>query len=219
MITELKRWKRHDKNSVTMLYFWGYEHGREVWFTEEKYKAKLAQIKQRDANYYLTNRDRILSSQRNKLFTNDRSALNKRWRNMMTRCYNPKCASFKNYGGRADYPILVDLRWHKFENFLLDVQNHFVRGKDIDRKNNDGNYGPNNFRFTTRSQNSQNRRCSKLTDNDIHEIARLKFIEGFSWLRIANVFQVAHDNARRFLKCYCIRNPNYSPPIKTTDAP
>lgn len=219
MITELKRWKRHDKNPVTMLYFWGYEHEREVWFTEEEYKTKLPHIKQRDADYYLANRDRILSSQRHKLLTNDRSALNRKWRNMMTRCYNPKCSAFKNYGGRSDYPILVDLRWHEFENFLLDVQNYFVRGKDIDRKNNDGNYGPNNFRFATRSQNSQNRRCSKLTDSDIQEIARLKFIEGFSWLRIANFFQVAHDNARRFWVCYCIRNPNYRPPVKETDAP
>lgn len=40
------------------------------------------------------------------------------WRQMIRRCYDPKCKSFKGYGARG---VHVDTRWHSFADFQQDV--------------------------------------------------------------------------------------------------
>jgi len=66
------------------------------------------------------------------------------WKGMRKRCGNPQCKSFKNYGGRG---IKVCPRWDSFENFLSDM-GECPPKMSIDRKNNDGDYTPNNCHWT-----------------------------------------------------------------------
>lgn len=40
------------------------------------------------------------------------------WRQMIRRCYDPKCKSFKGYGAQG---VHVDTRWHSFADFQQDV--------------------------------------------------------------------------------------------------
>ena len=80
-----------------------------------------------------------------------------RWKTMKQRCYNPKCKSYKNYGGRG---IQVCQEWKNdflaFYNWA--INNGYQKELEIDRKDNDGNYTPENCRFVTRSKNNKNRR-------------------------------------------------------------
>lgn len=73
---------------------------------------------------------------------------------MKDRCTNLNNPHYKDYGGRG---IIVCERWMKFENFLEDVGIK-PEGKSIDRINNDGNYEPNNWRWSTPKEQANNRR-------------------------------------------------------------
>ena len=76
------------------------------------------------------------------------------WDAIVQRCENPKNTAYKSYGGRG---IKVCERWHKFENFYADVGDR-PEGLTFDRKDNDGDYEPTNWRWATRSEQQRNRR-------------------------------------------------------------
>lgn len=82
------------------------------------------------------------------------------WRSMKARCFNPKTHSYKSYGGRG---ITVCKKWvNSFENFYKDIGPRPNSTYQIDRINNNGNYSPKNCRWVTASENSSNRRTSKM---------------------------------------------------------
>jgi hypothetical protein len=82
--------------------------------------------------------------------------LYKIWSDMRSRCNNPKCSNYKNYGGRG---IAVWKEWASFINFAnWALSNGYEPSLTIDRKDNNGNYEPSNCRWVTNRQNNLNRR-------------------------------------------------------------
>lgn len=76
------------------------------------------------------------------------------WQLMISRCYNTRNKDYANYGGRG---IVVDERWHTFENFLADMGER-PAGKTLDRKKNELGYAKANCRWATPKEQASNRR-------------------------------------------------------------
>ena len=84
---------------------------------------------------------------------------------MLQRCYNPKNKKYKHYGGRGIE--VCDQRRQKLETFYGWAKANgyeMLIGKSkltLDRRDNDGNYTPENCRWATYSVQNFNRRSRK----------------------------------------------------------
>lgn len=87
-----------------------------------------------------------------KRYATDSGRLNRVWNGMMYRCGNPRDNGYRHYGGRG---IRVEFR--DFEHFRdWALSNGYQAGLEIDRRDNDGHYSPENCRFVTREVNMRN---------------------------------------------------------------
>lgn len=79
------------------------------------------------------------------------------WQALMQRCHNPSCEGYENYGQRG---ISVCKLWQESPEAFLDwgLAHGWKEGLQIDRKNNDGNYEPENCRFVSSKVNNNNKR-------------------------------------------------------------
>lgn len=85
---------------------------------------------------------------------NHRSKIYNAWISMVQRCTNPNVTHFERYGGRG---ITVCQEWiDKFEVFHNDVGDPPTPKHTLDRIDNDKGYEPNNVRWATRKEQSNN---------------------------------------------------------------
>ncbi len=79
------------------------------------------------------------------------------WESMKKRCHNPNNHAYAHYGGRG---ITVCERWHKFELFFEDMGCRPGEKYSIDRRDNDGNYCPENCYWATVKEQHRNKRSN-----------------------------------------------------------
>jgi hypothetical protein len=85
----------------------------------------------------------------------DRSRLSNLYWNMMTRCYNAQHKSYHRYGGRG---IVVCDEWRGHKDVFISwvLQNGWHPHLQLDRRNNDEGYSPDNCRFVDRKTQRAN---------------------------------------------------------------
>jgi hypothetical protein len=92
------------------------------------------------------------------------------WRGMMHRCYIPSNIEFDNYGGRG---IKVCKKWKEIIQFKKWFDKNYINGYTLDRINNNGNYEPNNCKFSSSKEQSRNKRNIKYSLEKANEIKEL----------------------------------------------
>lgn len=81
------------------------------------------------------------------------------WAGIVKRCTNPNATGYAHYGGRG---IAICDEWrHSFEafyNHVTQLPDYGTKGYSLDRINNNGNYEPDNVRWTTTVNQRRNTR-------------------------------------------------------------
>ncbi len=102
------------------------------------------------------------------------------WKSMRTRCLNPNSRSWDSYGGRG---ITICPEWNDYTAFQeWAISSGYRDGLSIDRIDVDGNYCPENCRWATAEEQSNNKRNSRLISiNGVtHTLAQWSAIAGIN---------------------------------------
>ena len=82
------------------------------------------------------------------------------WKALNQRCTNPHNGQYKDYGGRG---IKVCERWrNSFDNFFNDMGKRPSPRHTIERKDNGGDYTPDNCAWATRKEQNRNTRRNSI---------------------------------------------------------
>ena len=107
-----------------------------------------------------------------------KTVLYRRYRDMKSRCLNPRSCNYRHYGARG---IRICDEWLGVDGFRNFKKWSLANGYDpelsIDRIDNNGNYEPSNCRWTTKSVPNMSRR----TKNTSGYIGVCKHTDGKHW--------------------------------------
>ncbi len=113
------------------------------------------------------NKEVLRNAKWNETHGKSKSKIHEIWRNMKNRCYNPNTDEYQNYGGRG---ITVCSEWigeHGAENFIKwALKSGYDENADfgqctIDRIDVDGNYCPENCKWSTMKEQGNNKRNNR----------------------------------------------------------
>jgi len=81
------------------------------------------------------------------------------WKAMRQRCNNHRYPRYSDYGGRG---ITICASWDDFAVFIHDMGDRPTPKHSIERRNNDGNYSPENCKWATLTEQARNTRRSRI---------------------------------------------------------
>lgn len=108
-----------------------------------------------------------------------KTPLYKCWKAIKERCKNKKSKAYKHYGARG---IAICGEWLIYENFKKwALKNGYKDGLEIDRIDVNGNYDPENCKWSTRMEqcNNKNNNIFITIDGEKHTL--------FEWCRLKNI--------------------------------
>ena len=118
------------------------------------------------------------------------------WKSMRERCRNPKDKRFNRYGGRG---ISICSTWEDPKKFVeWALLNGYKKGLTIDRKNNDGNYSPENCHFVPLKENNRNNSNVRVT-YDIVDKIRKEYEKGLKQKEIANRYGISQQTVSKIV--------------------
>lgn len=120
----------------------------------------------------------------------ERARLCHTWTQLRQRCSNPRHPRYKDYGGRG---ISVCQRWDSFDAFVSDMGPRPTPAHTIDRIDNNGPYSPENCRWATRLQQSENKRNCRYV-----EVGREKVTLKEACFRLGLSYKMVHLRITRF---------------------
>lgn len=104
------------------------------------------------------------------------------WKSMKARCNNPNSFAYKNYGERG---ISVCDEWNNDFQAFYDwaIDNGYDPSLSIDRINNDGDYSPDNCKWSTPFEQANNRRLCRFIEynGETHNIAQWSRLFGIPY--------------------------------------
>lgn len=117
------------------------------------------------------------------------------WHNMKDRCFNKNHQAYENYGGRG---ISICPEWTDKENGFINfrdwsLNNGYVEGLSIDRKESNQGYNPNNCQWITLKENGRKQRTNKLFLGKANEIRELYKTANYTQQQIAEKYNVSHS--------------------------
>ncbi len=131
-----------------------------------------------------------------------RSRMYRVWGSMRERCNNPKQCRYSSYGGRG---IKVCDEWKDFAKFReWALSAGYAPGLQVDRKDNDKGYNPENCRIATRHEQQQNRRLPSrhktgkryarrfFTEDDVYAIRESKL----NYSALGRIYDIHSTHAR-----------------------
>ncbi len=119
----------------------------------------------------------------------EHSGIYNTWMNMKGRCMRSTHPKYSRYGGRG---IKIFQEWldiNIFYKWALD--NGWFKGASIDRKDNDGDYCPENCHWISMSENSRKKRTTKISLEQAAEI-RKRLDSGENAYDLAKEYGVVH---------------------------
>lgn len=127
--------------------------------------------------------------------------LYKTWRRMKSRCYDKKAKNYDYYGGRG---ITVCEKWLcDFVSFYQwALKNGYRKDLSIDRINVDGNYCPENCRWITKKEQSNNRRTNIIIElfGETHTLKQWAEIFEVPYKRLWALFRRKKENLEDVIK-------------------
>lgn len=103
------------------------------------------------------------------------------WKSMRERTQRKKCKDYPYYGGRG---ISVCDEWSDYAKFKEWALNSgYKEGLEIDRENNNGDYCPDNCRWSTRKEQNNNTRANRIItyNGESHTVAQWAEIKNISY--------------------------------------
>lgn len=124
------------------------------------------------------------------------------WFNMLARCYNPKNPGYSKYGGRG---IKVCDRWDTYDNFLTDMGTKPSEALSLDRINNDGDYSPENCKWSTVREQNNNTGMFSTNTSGIKGVSYSARDRTWRAYGHGNFGQIHLGTARNLFEAACLR--------------
>lgn len=128
------------------------------WYADRHKLTELSEIvcaSKSDICAFAKKKGLTKSKRRINLLSKSHYSLNDIYRGIVSRCNNPKNASYHNYGGRG-----IECRLGSLKEFQEKMGETYVKGLSIDRIDNNGHYEYGNLQWANQNQQSRNTRRS-----------------------------------------------------------